>query len=51
MIPGDAKCVTYVMSVGGHHGHLRGGEAGAEEFVVAHAHLPTMGWNAKGGKG
>lgn len=37
------------MSVGGHHGHFCGGEAGAKEVVVAYAHLPTIGYGPKGG--
>lgn len=36
------QAVYITMSVGGHHGHLCGGEAGAKKLVVAHAHLPSM---------
>ena len=35
------------MSVGGHHGHLRGRETGAKELVVAHAHLTKMVWGPR----
>lgn len=35
------------MSVGGHHGHLRGRETGAKELVVAHADLTKMVWGPR----